>query len=314
MKSESSSLGPSVAILMCTYNGEQYLSRQLDSIFAQTHKNLQIWVSDDNSIDGTLGLLKHYQKKYPDIKFNILKGPCVSSVRNFMSLINNKEIEADYYAFSDQDDIWKEDKIERGVNRLEKENEKIAIYCTPTTLVNAKEEVIGYSPIFKKKPSFKNALVQSIAGGNTMIFNHETIKLLREAGDLENISHDWWTYMIVSGAGGKIFYDAEYTSLLYRQHGNNVVGCDQSFTAMLTRLKQMVVDNDFKNKLDVNTKSLLLVEKLLSNINRNTLLQFCTARKRGILDRAVGIYKSGIYTQTFCGKLRIVIGVLFNKI
>src|SRR3546814_1588664 len=83
-------------------------------------------------------------------------------------------------------------------------------------------------------------LVQSIAGGNTMVFNRSAHVLLQEAGDLLNLpSHDWWAYQLISGAGGRVYYDAE-PNVLYRQHEANIVGSNSGISARLTRIRLLL--------------------------------------------------------------------------
>ncbi len=100
-----------------------------------------------------------------------------------------------------------------------------------TRLIDAAGQPCGFAPRFKKAASFSNALVQSIAGANTMLFNSATKRLLERAGPHDVVSHDWWTYQLVTGAGGILHYDAE-PSLDYRQHQRNPAdateGCARS--------------------------------------------------------------------------------------
>ena len=78
-----------------------------------------------------------------------------------------------------------------------------ALYGSRTLLVDARNQHIGYSPLFERTPNFRNALVQSIAGGNTMVFNRAARDLLRQAGEnVTAVTHDWWAYMLVTGCGG----------------------------------------------------------------------------------------------------------------
>ncbi len=223
---------PEVAILLCTYNGQRYLSDQLDSVAAQTYPNWVVRVSDDGSQDDTLSILTEYRSKWPNGRLSIAQGPAKGFVANFLSLTCNADIQADYYAFCDQDDVWEADKLQRAVDWLQGVPEGVpALYCSRTQLVDADNNSIGFSPLFSKPPSFANALTQNVASGNTMVFNHAACALLREGGkDVEVVAHDWWLYLLVSGVGGKVFYDT-YPSLALpsarRQSGgdeNSLVG------------------------------------------------------------------------------------------
>jgi len=211
-------LHPKVIILMGTYNGQRYLEEQLDSICAQTHKNWELWISDDGSSDNTGQILKDYQTRLGEHVLRIFSGPRKGFSANFLSLVCNENLAGTYFAYSDQDDIWQPSKLQKAVSWLNTvSDETPALYCGRTKLVNEHGEAIGFSPLFKKRTGFLNALIQNIGGGNTMAFNFSALNLLREAGEAINIvAHDWWTYMVVSGAGGVVFYDPNPT-LDYRQ-------------------------------------------------------------------------------------------------
>lgn len=231
---------PKVAILLCTYHGQHYLAEQLDSFAAQTHRHWEVWASDDGSVDDTHSILLGYQQNWPSGRLSIHNGPAEGFAANFLSLTCKASIEADYYAYSDQDDVWEVDKLERAVNWLQTVPEDIpALYCSRTRLVDANNNEIGVSPLFTKPPSFANALMQNIGGGNTMVFNNAARNLLREAGEnIPIITHDWWAYMVVTGCGGQVFYDTEPT-LRYCQHNGNLVGMNATWPARFKRIRML---------------------------------------------------------------------------
>ena len=107
----SSLATPRVAILLCTYNGAQFLAEQLDSLEAQVHQNWVVIASDDGSTDQTLEILRQYQAKWSPRKLTIRSGPQKGFCQNFLSLTADPEIRADYYAFCDQDDVWLPNKF-----------------------------------------------------------------------------------------------------------------------------------------------------------------------------------------------------------
>ena len=102
---------PLVAILLCTFNGGRFLSEQLDSLEAQSHQNWLLIASDDGSTDQTLKILRQYQKKWPQGKLIIRSGPQKGVCQNFLSLACDPELQADYSAFCDQDDVWLPEKL-----------------------------------------------------------------------------------------------------------------------------------------------------------------------------------------------------------
>ena len=126
---------PKVAILMCTYNGEKYLVEQLESIAAQTHQNWAVYVSDDGSSDSTNQILSKYQDKWGKCRLFIQRGPSKGFAANFLSLVTNSKIHADFYAYSDQDDIFETNKLERAIKSLKENSLQIpSLYCSRTIL------------------------------------------------------------------------------------------------------------------------------------------------------------------------------------
>lgn len=179
-----------VAILMGTKNGGRFLAEQLDSLEAQTHNNWVLIASDDGSTDDTIKILRDCQAKWPVGRLIIKDGPKRGFCINFLSLACDPDIEADYYAFCDQDDVWLPNKLSVAIkhiraNELDAPNNSIPfLYCSRTIHVAENLRRNGRSPLFVFPPSFRNALVQSLAGGNTMVFNHQAKVLLEKGGSL----------------------------------------------------------------------------------------------------------------------------------
>ena len=305
---------PKVAILLCTYQGQIYLQAQLDSFVEQTHSNWELWVSDDGSRDGTHAILDQATKAWGKQKIYIHNGPKEGFCANFLSLTCKADIQADYYAYSDQDDIWKPEKLARAVAFLsEAPKDTPALYCSRTRVVDADDKSICMSPLFEKTPSFANALMQNIGGGNTMVFNEAARQLLIEAGEkVRVVTHDWWAYLLVSGCGGQVFYDPKPT-VRYRQHCSNLVGMNNSWPARFKRIQQLF-QGRFREWNDLNISALKSVRGRLTPKNQQVLDQFITARQQSLLHRVIGFRRSGIYRQTLFGKLGLIIAVVFNKI
>lgn len=304
---------PKVAILLCTYYGQHYLKDQLESFAAQTHSNWEVWVSDDGSKDETHAILASYRAKWGAGKLSVHRGPAVGFVANFLSLTCRPGIQADYYAFSDQDDVWELDKLKRAVMWLETVPPGTpAVYCTRTRLVDAHDQEIGMSPLFTKPPSFANALMQNIGGGNTMVFNNAARDLLRMAGDdVQVITHDWWAYLVVVACGGMVRYDP-LPSLRYRQHGANLVGSNQDWAARLCRVK-MLWKGRFRELNEQHIAALQRVRSRMTEESKTTLELFSEARTRSLIPRAIGFLRAGIHRQTLSGNLGLIAATLFKK-
>jgi glycosyltransferase involved in cell wall biosynthesis len=305
---------PSIAILMCTYNGDQYLAEQLDSVQNQDYKNWILYVNDDGSKDKTLEILKTYQKKWGAKKLIIRRGPQKGFCQNFLQIINDPKIKADLYFLSDQDDVWMRHKISHSIKKISKLDPLGPIlYCARTTYISRDaKRILGQSDLFLRPPSFKNAFIQSIAGGNTMAFNKQLKRVLQKYPKAEVISHDWWLYILNELVGGKTFYDSEST-ILYRQHNKSLVGANTGFIAKLKRLR-MLMNGTYKA---YNTKHLNVFNKLnIKGVKSNIELidQFYILRDKSFKERWRMIGRLGIYRQTWDGHLALYLAAILRKL
>lgn len=301
------------SILLASFNGEKFLSEQLESIRKQKYRNLKIYISDDGSIDHTHKIIAEHIILWGEKLFRVLNGPQTGFCNNFMSLIYSSTVESGFFAFSDQDDIWAVDKLSRAINKLKEiPLNTPALYCSRSELISQIGAKIGLSPLFKKKPCFQNALIQCIAGGNTMVMNKAARDLLIKAKEESLVSHDWWSYMLISGAGGVVIYDPHPT-IFYRQHNSNVYGRNNSWIGRLQRIR-MLFQGVFHNWNTINCHALQQNRHLLTTQNQKILDSFCAARQRWLIPRLYGIWQSGIYRQTILGNLGLFVAALFNKL
>lgn len=303
-----------ICILMSTYNGEKFLAEQLQSIADQSYKNWRVIISDDGSSDDTLTIAKQYQQLWGNDRLEIRQGPKQGFCQNFLSMTCDIAIRADLYAFSDQDDVWLTDKLERAVAYFDKNNQpQLPIaYGGRTQIVDEKLNTLGFSPEFTLPRSFRNALVQSICGGNTQVFNQPAKELLEQAGMQLVVSHDWWLYQIVKGAGGTFYYEPKPT-LLYRQHANALVGGNQSFKGKIDRMLY-VVNGRFKNWNDINYNALCNINHLLTKDNQDILKTFGKFRGAKLKDRVRLLEVCGLYRQTWRSTFNLWIATIFNKV
>ena len=198
----------SVAILLCTYNGAQFLPAQLASLADQSFRigdclspttapATRLWRSCRNTGVGSAPRRSTSATDHARARQE-LPQPRLRSfavVRLLCLLRPGRCLGAD--------------KLARAVERLSSAPAHIpAMYCSRTMLIDDEGGTLGYSRAYRRKPSFHNALVQSIASGNTIVFNEAARRLLMICGSAAKIpSHDWWTYLLTSGAGGVVYYD-----------------------------------------------------------------------------------------------------------
>jgi glycosyltransferase involved in cell wall biosynthesis len=306
-------LSSAVAILQSSYNGARFLEDQLRSFEYQSHRNWLLINADDGSTDATLRIFREFQNRIGFDRAILQQGPRRGFVINFLSLISDERITADYYAFSDQDDIWEPDKLENALKWLGKVPASVpGLYCSRTRLIDEAGRAIGFSPLFRKPPSFANALVQNIAGGNTMVFNEAARQLLKAGGIVDVPSHDWWLYLLVSGVEGAVFYD-RYCSVRYRCHPNNVVGSNLGIRPRILRAK-MLLEGKFRRWTDMYLAAIEACSPPLTPRSRATLEAFRKARREGLLARVSGMHRSGVYRQTRLGNIGLFVGTVLNKI
>lgn len=307
--------GEDVAVILGYYNGNRFLEEQIRSIAEQTHQPTIVYIADDGSkspVDRqTIRLLgkKGIRTRLGVQPFN--KG----YNENFLSALSAASKQHDYYAFSDQDDIWHTDKLERALGFLRNcPTDQPALYCTRTAIADEKGKAeLGLSPLFQKPPHFTHALVQNIAGGNTMVFNRAAARLVNEASaGCEVVSYDWWCYQIISGAGGLVHYDPE-PSLRYRQHSYNVVGSNNGWLARGKRMLGLI-NGQYRRWNAINLGALKHSHARLTLENQRSLDQFTQARTSWLPRRISLFRQSGVHRQGRLQNLALIVALVLNRV
>lgn len=248
-----------ITVLLSSYNGEKYIKEQIDSILDQDIKEfaeLKILVRDDGSKDNTHEILNEYQQKG---LLTWYTGQNLRPAKSFWHLLSNCE-DSDYYAFCDQDDFWKKDKLSRAVKLLQEKSSdnKPLLYCSAVTVVDAvlnPTGTLGRSHVTSDE--FACSLMYSIAPGCTFVFNHSA-KLEMKKYDIDNnyvLIHDWLAHKIIA-MKGEIIFD-EYESMLYRQHGNNEIGSEKKGIKTLLKKINRFLFGESKRVRSSVSKSLL---------------------------------------------------------
>lgn len=305
---------PCVAVLLCTYNGGRFLAEQLDSIAAQRYADWVVYASDDGSTDDTLQILERYRDLWGRARLVVERGPRQGFSQNFLSILRRANGRHRFYAFCDQDDRWHGDKLERALAWLNNQPAVVpSLYCGRTQVVDGDGHNTGLSPLFSKPPSFQNALMQNIAGGNTMVANASACQLLaRTPVGMPLVCHDWWAYLLISGCGGRVHYDAHPT-LDYRQHGANIIGAGITWQSRYSRLQRMF-RGTFCEWNEINIRALEALADALTPDNVATLRYFALARQASLAGRLRWIATSKLYRQTLPGNLGLLLATVMNRI
>jgi glycosyltransferase involved in cell wall biosynthesis len=282
-----------ISILMGTYNGEKYLHQQIDSLLIQTEKNFTLHICDDASTDGTWEILSSYAEKFPEkIKISQRQKNSGSPKHNFLDLMLN--IKDDYVMLCDQDDVWLPNKIEVTLAKM-KETENAhpntpVLIRTDQYVVDQNLQMINTSYIHAmhsnfERTAFHQALIQNTFAGCTGMYNRKLADLIFAKPDY-CIMFDWWL-KLVAAAFGKIenVYDA---TMLYRQHGKNVVGV-KDFRKLSYKLKRLFNKNDIKDAIYITFRQaesfLEIYEKHLSDNQKHILKKYCNIPNSNKLKR-----------------------------
>ena len=212
----------SVTVLMSTYNGQKYLAEQIDSILNQKDVVVNLIIRDDGSKDDTLHILESYQGKYDNINIisdNVNLGPC----RSFLKLIR-ENYDSEYFALSDQDDVWETDKLISAVSKIKQYNKDIPLlYFSNLKVVDS--ELTYHKLFYDKFPSIKNrysCLIETYATGCTVVYNRRLAETAARLQPQDFSMHDAWLFDIASLLGRTIYDESAH--ICYRQHQSNVIG------------------------------------------------------------------------------------------
>lgn len=208
-----------VCVLLSVFNGEKYLREQIESILNQKEVYVILLARDDGSTDSSINILDEYKDR-----IHILKGKNVGIIKSFSLLVEEGlNIECDYYAFSDQDDVWKRSKLINAVQRLEQFKEDLpSLYFSNLEYTDENLKSMGY--VYNSKPdiTMSSSLVWNYAYGCTEVFNRKAAELFCKGLGKRMWMHDYWLYLIGIHIGN--YYYDEVPHILYRQHGSNSVG------------------------------------------------------------------------------------------
>ncbi len=303
-----------VLIGLALYQGAEHIGAQLDSIARQTHMDWRLVVSDDGSDDAGPLIVRDFAAAWPDGQVTLVAGPGKGAAQNFLSLLDHAR-DGEVMAFADQDDVWHNDKIARGLAALDA-NPGAGVYCARTTICDSALNPLTVSRHFEGPFDFRNALIQAVTAGNTLVLRPETVALARRAAPAAAQagieSHDWWIYQIATGADLGIIRD-QAEVLLYRQHSDNLKGRNDTFGAMRARVGQLFA-GEYGNWLHANVAALLGAEGELTPDNRIILHRFNAALQMPGPRMALALRRLGIRRQTAAGTVAFYAAALAGRL
>jgi len=216
-----------IGILLSSFNGEEYIKTQVESILQQSYTQWKLFIRDDGSSDNTVKIIKHLAAMDDRIVLFEEKGN-MGIVKSFLTLL--RKIDMDYYMFCDQDDFWLEDKLKNALQLMlvkEQLEQKPYLVHTDLKVVDASlglisESMFKYQNILSFTPNYTTSFFQNNVTGCTIMINRQLRDLCQISDEI--IMHDWWLALICHSFGEILFL--RESSILYRQHLNNSVGAN----------------------------------------------------------------------------------------
>lgn len=209
-----------VYVMLSAYNGKKYIEQQIESILKQKDVEIRLLIRDDGSVDGTVELLRKYERRYNNI--TLYEGENMGYIRSFLWLVSRCPVEEEaFYAFSDQDDIWDEDKLVTAVSKIrEIKDQGAVLYYSDLKVVD------GEGNFIRKANSWEGTIDKYMISvfigirGCTMVYNGKLQRMLADRKISEVSGHDTYIALVAFWLG-TVVYD-EIPHINYRQTGENL--------------------------------------------------------------------------------------------
>lgn len=284
-----------VNILMSTYNGQQFLAEQIRSIQDQSYTDWTLFIRDDGSSDNTKEILKDFE--HQDSRIHLIdsdKSDNLGVIKSFHKLVNHDR--ADYYFFSDQDDVWLPNKLELSLKEAQNylADLPLMVYMD-LKVVNQDLEIMTESMVKSQSHHANTELVQeltenTVTGGVAMI-NHALAEMWQETDDI--LMHDWYLALLASAFGNLVFIDQP--GELYRQHSDNVLGARTLSKRFKKWIRPHILFAVYWDLIKNSQKQARhLLQMPLSQSNRELIEAFVTIMDKPMLERFRILRKYGL--------------------
>ena len=284
-----------VNILMSTYNGQQFLAEQIRSIQDQSYTDWTLFIRDDGSSDNTKEILKDFERQ--DSRIHLIdsdKSDNLGVIKSFHKLVNHDR--ADYYFFSDQDDVWLPNKLELSLKEAQNylADLPLMVYMD-LKVVNQDLEIMTESMVKSQSHHANTELVQeltenTVTGGVAMI-NHALAEMWQETDDI--LMHDWYLALLASAFGNLVFIDQP--GELYRQHSDNVLGARTLSKRFKKWIRPHILFAVYWDLIKNSQKQARhLLQMPLSQSNRELIEAFVTIMDKPMLERLHTLRKYGL--------------------
>ena len=275
-----------VNILLSTYNGEQFLAEQIQSIQKQTFQDWTLLIRDDGSMDKTREIIAAFVAQDSRIRWiNEADSSNLGVIKSFHRLVEHEE--ADYYFFSDQDDVWLPHKLERSLAEAQKYSADMPLMVyMDLTVVNQELQILSESMIRSQSGHANTELIEeltenTVTGGVAMV-NHALVQLWHQTEDI--LMHDWYLALLATAFGKLVYIDQP--GELYRQHDNNVLGARTWSKRMKKWLRPQLLFSAYWDLIENSQKqAAFLLDMPLSADQRELVTAFVSILDKPVLER-----------------------------
>lgn len=285
-----------ILVLMSTYNGHAYLREQVLSILRQQcSAEVKLRIRDDGSTDDTCEQIMKLSATFPG-RIELFRGENIGYNASFFALMEDAE-GYDYYALSDQDDVWQPDKLQRALSFLEKEDASVPLlYACTSVMTDKKLKPIGETRKKKRDLTLYNTQIQNICPGHNQVMNEALLKKVRGPWDIQKIYvYDLWIANTAALYGKILFDNTPHT--YYRQHESNELGSKAGRIGKLIRAgKRAFAGDGEKNRKQMAYFAACHKEDLQKAGAYDEIERFLAARS--FRKRSLYLVKSRLYRQS----------------
>ena len=301
-----------VNVIMSTYNGAKYIKEQIDSILIQKDVQIHLSVRDDGSKDETIEIVEDYINKYPD-KISLIRGENEGYKKSFIDCLKSSSSDFDYYAFSDQDDMWQEDKCISAIKAIESKKDIPALYCCSPTICDENLENRKVNDLTGGSNSLEGYWTRSRLPGCCMVFNNKLYKMAINISsyDLVVIAHDT-AITSIAYSFGSVYIDANSYMLHRILTSSLTTGGKGILHRVKTEYKIIFKDKDYYYTLAKFIDKYAQTEKLRYKEEYNDFISTVLNYKKSIKSRFKLLFNKKMKCGSFIAdmeiKIRIMIG------
>jgi len=292
-----------IDILLPTFNSENFLDAQLQSIFDQTFIDFKLIIIDDASSDKTTEIIQQWQTKYPDRIQSSVNDTNHGIINTINKLLTKST--ANYIMFCDHDDVWFNNKIEQTLDLMKKTESRygsdtpILIHTdldvVDAALKNSKGSFFKLTGINPQKKGFNRMLMQNTVTGCTTMINRALINITGKIPE-NAIMHDWWLALVAAAFGHIETLNCK--TLYYRQHQRNEIGAKKlSISSGVKKGKSGDISKSLTNLFTQAEVFSLKYASTLSKEKTYIINSFASLPSKSFMQKRMVLIRNGFYKQ-----------------